>query len=438
MRQFLLSLDGLCLDDLQDLYVLLPKSRGCIEALAAHTMGGCFVAAQPIWAEILTGEPWYDNGCVAYAHPTTSLNKLEVFTESQLLRNVKIFDSSSPSRAVTINIPLLRPKPAERYWLSDGSLPINKIFSPSNLSSLPHLDEYQPRPYQTLALATGTETEVAKRSLMIEEQRLDCASTLFNRISDWTHFVLRLSVFDSLHHCLGMHFLGAKDLQVSPNVKRFMEKLDQFLFEVFSIEDLDVTLISAYSHIPCRGVVNLNTVLKNGGFLDIESATLASARMATERLKASSTLHGANGIVQQLVSFEGRLKAADTKAASPVSSAVFINSKESFADGCVESSQYSQIRENVKQYLRARFYERFGESYSLVEKPSDVQTSSTMPLPDFIILIEGIEFHDLEDAQIRAPIPRTTHHPTGFALLAKGRCASDNIQPRDLAPLIAN
>ena len=66
-----------------------------------------------------------------------SLNSISVFTEKNFLVPVKLFDDDS-SGACFVNVPILKPKPNKRLWLSDGSLPINRNVSPPELSRENH------------------------------------------------------------------------------------------------------------------------------------------------------------------------------------------------------------------------------------------------------------------------------------------------------------
>src|SRR5437016_3308883 len=105
----------------------MPRFAAYLLDYQVHTLAGYLLpGAQPVWAEILTANPWFRNGCTAYARPTDSLNKLAIVTEKDLLGAAILLDDQfSDDLKVTVNLPLLLPR-RDRIWLSDGSLPIHR------------------------------------------------------------------------------------------------------------------------------------------------------------------------------------------------------------------------------------------------------------------------------------------------------------------------
>jgi len=78
-----------------------------------------FSDAQPIWAEILTGQPWYRNGCAGYATPLRSLNELRIFTESDLQVQQVLLPAVQKGQCnVVVNVPILAPGNEDRTWMA--------------------------------------------------------------------------------------------------------------------------------------------------------------------------------------------------------------------------------------------------------------------------------------------------------------------------------
>ncbi len=152
--QCLIALDGISSCDLPAFFDQLPRSRKHLESLSLAKLETSSNSAQAIWAELLTGASSFSNGCGGYSYASSTLNNLQVFTEKYLLVPARLVEAEVDSTAVVINIPILLPKPPNRIWLSDGSLPTNRNFSPSDLRSDDLFQRYLPRPYKSHAGAT--------------------------------------------------------------------------------------------------------------------------------------------------------------------------------------------------------------------------------------------------------------------------------------------
>ena len=63
------------------------------------------------------------------------------------------------------------------------------------------------------------------------------------------------------------------------------------LYLLLSTAGGNVTLVSAYSHVACRGISNLNQLLHKGGFLELESEG-ACARAEFGRIEAARASSG--------------------------------------------------------------------------------------------------------------------------------------------------
>lgn len=406
-RTCLISLDGLLLADCDALARLMPFFAARVRSSSLSILDErVLTSAQAVWAEILTGKPWYTNGCVGYSRPDGSLNKLSVFSEKNLRVPLTLLESET-DRLVSINVPLLRPT-ANRFWLSDGSLPIRKYVSPASLVDSSRVTNYVPRPLTNLAVFTESVEEIVRRCIEIESTRLDCAIDLFKQ-NQFVNFVYRVSAFDSLTHLIGLNFLAAKDLQIYDTLKQFLQRLDSF-FEL--IADASVAVVSGYAHMPCRGVLNLNNWLESGGFFNLKTSSAAEARA-----NAFATVVNARPPAHLMSSMEGEIDTATTTAASPISGAIFINKSDTFADGCVAPNDYVELRSRVKSLLEG-FSRNFGDRFSMAENLSKQSHMNELG-PEFMVHVRGFEFHNMKTGATVYNVPRTVHAPGGFALLPK-------------------
>ncbi len=401
---------------------LMPRFRALSGKLLTSSLEFSSSAPQSAWAEILTGVNIFSSGCAGYAHPTSSLNRLSVFTETDLLKPALLVEASEGAPSVAINIPLLLPRPANRIWLSDGSLPINKFVSPSQLRSDPIFDQYEPRPYKSHAGATTlTQIDLLNRCIDLESRRLSCALSLFNS-KNWSTFVYRVTLFDYLFHLVGLNYLQATDLSIFGALRKFLLELDSAI-EVFTADDaVKAALISAYSHVACVGTLNLNLVLAQGNYLRL--AEHSSVRTNTERMKVATSLW--KPTTHYLTTLEGRLETSESLAASPVAGCIYINKNSVFEDGIVTDENYKKLRSDVANYLHNFLSSGLSHPFKIEIHPAELNHTTA---PDLFISIDGVEFHNLS---VNAITPHTTHKASGFALLPE-RFAVNNITPPELA-----
>jgi hypothetical protein len=333
---------------------------------------------------------------------------------------------------VVINIPLARPS-SDRLWLSDGSLPLNKTVSPPGLIKESEFAEYVPRAVSDLADINGSINALVHQFLEVETKRLACARVLYQR--EWSKFLYRISVFDHLSHLIGLNYLRARDLSVFAEIQKFLQRLDAFFEAVIGDDRVRLTLISGYSHIGCRAMVNLDDLLAEGEFLVPENNLSPEADM-TRRQDAMSTVMGTPRLYPTLMaSMEGRLNTSATVAASPVAGCIFINKKDAFKDGCVEPGAVADVCRRVSAYLRNRFSRVYGSGFELEERPAG--STDVAQVPEFVVHIEGVEFHNMTGmGSWGYNVPRTTHSRSGFTLLPKGLSADENLTLTQLTGLM--
>jgi len=431
-KTLLIAFDGLSVGDAGNLLRLLPRfSKICSSSEVLPLDSSPFTAAQPIWAEILTGQSWEENGCCGYARPTRSLNTLQPTSEKDLLVPCTLLGPADNS--VVINVPILRPNKLGRVWLSDGSLPLNRFVSPDSLVDDQPFANYKPRPHSDAAAQSESLTKSIESAVAIESNRLQCAIRLFHD-HQWSKMVFRLTLFDLLAHLLGIDFLEGQDLKCWRVLSEFLELLDEALNSFCSQPGLRWAAISAFSHAPCRGTLCLNSFLHKNGLVNLSTGKSGSGTR-TARVQATTALLGIDPPDRTLSTFEGRLAPHKTVAASPVSGCVFVNRQDIFEDGIITMSEFQQVTENIEACLRNGLGERFG--FTVQVKGRTHAAPSKVPIPEFIVNIPGVEFNDIELGLRECDKPRTTHCSNGFLLLpANGESVKDALKAVQIKDLL--
>jgi len=438
VRRILLSFDGLGIQDVPELLHRLPKTRRFVETAKLIPLDtGVLRSSQAIWAELLTGEPWHRNGCYGYAHPCKSLNELEISNEKDLYSRVQLLkNEAKQSRSVLINVPLLKPNSSSRVWLSDGSFPTNILVSPSELLRDASFQEYKPHAYSHVAGVLGIRNIMAYRCVESEQLRLSCTLNLLSR-TDWQRAIWRVSLFDELSHLIGLRFLGAEDLRITETLQHFLNALDDGLSQLFEQSQIEIFIISSYSHEKCLQRLNLNKLLAHGRFLTIDY-DVQEFRDGTQRVAAMSAIREGTTGPALMRSSEGRLRTAATQAASPVYGCVLINSRVWFEDGLVDAAEHAATSQHVYVYLKKILDNRFGAAAKIEVNPQPLSERTGRPCPELIISIDGVDLIDVEDPGLLDTFPpRTMHSPSGFlAVPAKYTNSPDLLKPTQLVEIL--
>ena len=418
-RLALVSLDGLSLEDFSRLTELLPRSaRHLAGGSATRLNAGLLTSAAAIWGEVLTGAPWYENGCDGHARPWNTLNRTQVMTERDLKLPARLLNGESQ---FVINVPLLVPQEPKRFWLSDGSLPLPMTVSPQWLMAEEPFYSYNPRPYTALADGIGYHEGAIQGCLQNEEHRMECARELL-RTNAPNISIIRLSLFDHLSHLLGVGYLADEELVYGEEIRRFLGVLDAWLCDLFS-EVAHVVLISAFSHVPCESRMSLNALLERRGFLTYGGADAASGRRVAA-LVAIADDEGDEGQEGRAASYaharfqQAVFDSSRTLAASPVLGCVYVNAKERFEDGIVEGADVAETREVVRECFEDLLGGSFGSRYSIWsadELDRSVSDRQCALLPDLLVHVLGAELHNNTDAFFGpSDRPRSVHSPEGF------------------------
>ncbi|HEY9868317.1 MAG TPA: hypothetical protein V6D08_04065 [Candidatus Obscuribacterales bacterium] len=420
-RLFVIAVDGLARQQAKALSAWLPWLDDMFRSSCVRTLDSSPLPNAPaIWSEILSGRSWLALSCPGYARPAASLNDVRIVTESDLRFSLSLLSSVPGSDTVVANLPLVLPGHG-RLWLSDGSLPLAQVVSPPDLAGRAPFDAYKARPFLSSTIALVDLDESLKACFRSELSRLECVAELLST-SRWQKCFMRLSVFDLMAHILGPDALSCQELRFWPQIKEFLERLNESLSEITQrLDDTVVCAVSAFSHTACRARLNLNQLLCQGGFCQLavsegEDNPLMAARAAAA-LAVSREREGGT-VPSRMVSRTNRFVPEGLLAASPVSGTVYLNLKSRFVDGAVEENRRAALLESVRKYLEQELLGEFG---ALVQVCGNEEAESGGP--DLVIYAEGVEFHNTSNAPAvdRDNRPLSTHKAEGF-LCAPADC----------------
>lgn len=371
-------------------------SKGAFSFLDSHP----FVQPQPIWAEILTGEPWYRNGCVGYAHPKNSLNELEIFSETELQSPTKLLpDAQDGTINIVINVPLLLPRNSSRIWLSDGSLPIFASVQPPFIAQQELFQEYKPRPTTSIS-QTMNEARSAVRSLLnVELHRLTCALNLAFTCN-WQMLLYRATIFDQLSHIFGTHYLHG-ELSLNGELIAFLEEFDNRLCALIGPHPL--MLLSSFSHVQCRALLSINDWLNDMGYLRMVSTNRPQRQTALTNMRSNQPVHAS-----ALVSDSPHFDTGITTCASVQAGALYINSIERFETGIVSNIDKASKRQEIYDRLSDKCKDL--KDIRIIQNPlNDGKTA------DILIAADGIEMVDRLSAGLQnVHRHSSTHSSKGF------------------------
>ncbi|HEY9679221.1 MAG TPA: alkaline phosphatase family protein [Drouetiella sp.] len=435
-KRLVVSLDGLNLEQFDQLKSRLPLlsdylSKGRVAQLDSSP----FVDAQPIWAEVLTGAPWHENGCVGFSKPGRTLNEMQVFSERDLLKPIQMFEDNdtkiggvSKNRPwnILINIPLLRPNDASRLWLGDGGQPVAKNASLPGLEELiSKLGSYNPRPYVSIGEAMADWTDATKLLLQLEDQRLGYALALTQN-SDWKFLAYRLSIFDQLSHLLEFDFLSSKSV-IEKELEKFLGRLDRSLATLFEQAE-EILLFSGYSHMCCSALLSMNDVFEQSRLLRRElKETQKNNRLAAlTALEKQQDPQTPLGLTEHLAFLPRH-----TLCASPVKGAIYLNVKPHFEDGgSVDDSMKLDEEDRIEKFFQSSINKYFPKA-KLLKNPNCNQFG-----PSFVFIVEGVELVESNAKAVSFEnLPALTHASKGFVWSPKVDINSRVLKPTDLIAL---
>jgi hypothetical protein len=399
----------------------MPKLKDIVADLACARLNSRpFTAASPLWAQLLTGKPWDENGCIGYAQPQHSLNKVEIVTEKDL--SVPVLPLYKERRGAVINVPILLPF-ENRAWLSDGSLPIQLPVMPASLAESEPFSTYQARAFDSLPYAAAMPKLSTPRCLETEENRLQCAAKLA-RDPGYQWLIVRLSIFDELAHFYGDAWLDEPQMWFREMLEEFCRRADDLIDEICA--HATVYVLSCFSHCRCKSTANLNLILKQKEFLQLYQER-SQSRTEGRRAEAIEAITGAQIRKDRLQSVAGQLVASKTLAASPVTGCIYVNEASVFADGCVSEAQLKPLIRDMAEYLKSETKRKFvGKTEFYVPSAH----CAIKPRPECIVWIDDTLLTDALDPPSADSRAGSMHVPDGFVYGAS--ISDDALQPSSL------
>ncbi len=407
-KRAVVCFDGLNANQFQLLKEDMPALFSLLsDAMIAELDSAPFIDAQPIWAEILTGEPWYRNGCVGYAKPLRSLNQLQIFTERDLSVPIRLFKDGNDGRQnVLINAPIVQPLEQKRLWLGDGGSPSMQTVSPVSLSKNPPFQNYKARPVVSMGDAMADCDEALLLFTNAELNRLQCAATLALQ-SNWKFFLYRTNIFDQLSHLLGPNFLQQKNLAFTAQFRKLLTQMDSVITSILEQAN-ERLLFSSFSHVACKGLFSLNDLLERARLLARSSDLSKAAQLRLAAYAAAQAGHDETTPIN--INKTQQFLPQKTLCASPVRGTIYINSADRFDDGgTIDDAGIAREEARISEFVKTEM-RRIGQTIDLYKNP-DLKSGG----PNFIFQIYGIELvESLETISRFDDLPHSTHCSKGF------------------------
>jgi predicted AlkP superfamily phosphohydrolase/phosphomutase len=298
---------------------------------------------------------------------------------------------------------------------------MSKQVSPAALLKDEPVKSYQSRAFNDVGGAIGTPADSARACMKVEKKRIECALHLLKSFP-CERFILRLTLFDQLYHLFGLNYLQTENHVIYNELVEFCAYLDAAMSEIISASGGQVHILSGYSHQSCKRTLNLNSILEQEGLLQVTEELDDTQK---QRISAATKILGFEPGQTILSSYEGQIDTKTTVAASSTYGTVFLNRSDVFENGSVTPASYEEKRTAVRQLLQKALASRFGDSLHIQEAPPESMRIAA-PIPEFIINIDGVEFHNIRHANMReCDVPRTVHSSSGFLVVPKGRLGKD-------------
>jgi predicted AlkP superfamily phosphohydrolase/phosphomutase len=430
-RLLVVSLDGLSIDQvslIDSRLSSLKSQRGS----ACKIDSGPFTAAQPAWAEILTGKPWFEVGCPGYARTTGSLNNLHIVQERDLLFPVTLLDQcQAEAPAIIVNVPLLEPRDS-RLWLSDGSMPLQTVLAAPQMEHHAPLRQYTPRPFMSSELALADPRSSTEQVFQTEMRRLQCFRVLCSE-ANWNFAILRISAFDTLCHLLGTGALEARNLSASSVIDRLWLSLDDLLRAVLDRHpETTICLMSLFSHVSCTARLNINKLLEENGFCKLVAVPDVDLTRGSQRRLAAEMIRGDGGdgtskkttVVSRCNGFVTKA----TRAGSPVMGCIYPNALGMFEDGIIQPASVDSVIREVADVVDSRLRKSFGERASVQVCEDGYQA------PCITVRVHGAALHDAWDgpAVDFSSKPLSVHAPEGFFWMPSENASFGTLTPAEV------
>lgn len=386
-----------------------------LSGLSKHQLiSAPYTHAQGIWAEILTGSGWEDNGCWGYAYPIKDINISRPITQKDLCKGISL---SNQENAIFINLPLISEPNSFLACLYDGSNSSSTLCENLDKSILP--PGYKARAILSSGMARLNPMQSLNEIKDCELNRLTALKNTLNQFEQWQTLIFRTTFFDLLSHIFGPQVFTDSKNNYYPELRKasqlYLNKLNTLLLDIQAKHsDFRLALISTFSHSNCSTYINLNEVLHHGGFLEYDKTTRKSQDYQ-RRLQAVQHIHGNSQFSQftPLVAQGSLLNNEHTKAFSPNAGCIYLNLKKRFSSGIILDEDFQKELNRVAKFLSSYLRNIVNINFSIEKAKAPVHQG---PRPDLIISAPGVAFHnqDCSTPYGYPPLGSSVHNNCGF------------------------
>ena len=348
----------------------LPNLKKIYDNGATGNMHSAFPpVTAPAWVSFATGKNPGKHGVYDFIYPDKSLDDIKTVTSYDIKAKTyyEILNENG-KKSIIINLPVSHPPRTGDIMVTNFlAKSTQNVFPESLIGEIPELKEY--RPIHDVRL-TDRKSEFSKFLADItdvEEKRFICAKKLFQK--PWDTFFVLFESTDFLHHVKYREMLKKKDKPILD----FYKKIDGYVGWFLGNMDKDTTLIVMSDHgfKPIDGVVLVNNLLRKKGMIKLsddkkkayytnpfsesyEELTKDMPKLHIDYfydklakmpflLKIARTFAKVFGKFLKL-ELKKKIDRAESIAVLPAfTGCLYINAKERFENGKVESDEYENV-----------------------------------------------------------------------------------------------
>ncbi|MBS3766101.1 alkaline phosphatase family protein [Candidatus Bipolaricaulota bacterium] len=326
-KTVLIGLDGVPYRLIKDFASngVMPETKKIIEEGTFEKMKSTIPEISSVsWSSVITGNNPGEHGIFGFTDIIPGTYTVN-FPNFKALQTKPFWHKDSNKTYSIINVPFTYPAEELNGYLASGFVApeLEKAVYPEEL--LPKLEDFNYK--------VDVDSNMAHKSLdrFMEElfEVLDARVKTYRYLweeSDWDVFTFVITGTDRLMHFLWEAYEDGEHKYHS-GFKDFFSKVDEAIGEInsrISEEDL-LTIVSDHGFGPVDSSANVNSYLKEGGYLEVDSGEIEKRNL--------------NAIKQDSLAF----------ALDP--GRIYLNSKERFPKGSVEEEDRDQVIAELKDFV---------------------------------------------------------------------------------------